>query len=167
MVYVLSNMASNYTRNQGCGVMNWTQGVAGFHERTNKELAIFFTVIWRFWKFWEPRLYKNWVFDCLFPWLFITNPALECLWWLDSDNLDWYLMGIWHRFLIPTHPTLENTNWWFLVQGHMNMFRAHFVRVTVMSSKNHLDNQRRRSFPVSKNRPALENYFHPSQAAYS
>jgi mannose-6-phosphate isomerase-like protein (cupin superfamily) len=147
MVYVLSNMASNYTRNQGCGVMNWTQGVAGFHERTSKEPAIFWAVIWCFWVFWEPWSYKNWVFDYLFPWLIYQNPAFECLWWLrlsDSDNLDWYLMGI--DTVFNTHPTLENTNWWFFVQGHMTIFRAHFVRVTVMSCKNHLDNQGRRSF---------------------
>jgi hypothetical protein len=55
MVYVLSNMASNYTRNQGCGVMNWTQGVAGFRERTNKEPAIFWAVIWCYLNFFENR----------------------------------------------------------------------------------------------------------------
>lgn len=150
MVYALSNMVSNYTRNQGCGVMNWTQGVAGFYERTNKEPAIFWAVIWCFWVFLRTVVIQE-----LGIWLFISmviyqNPAFECLWWLrlsDSDNLDWYLMGIWHQFLIPTQPTLENTNWWCFVQGHMNIFMAHFVRVTVvMSSKNHLDNQGRRSF---------------------
>jgi hypothetical protein len=162
----LSNMASNYTRNQGCGVMMiWTQGVAGFHERTNKELAIFWAVIWCFFEFfWEPWLYKNWVL--FVPILIYQNPTFECLWqWWLSTRITW--TETWWVFdtVFDTHPTLENTNWWlFLSSAHTNNFRAHFVRVTVMSSKNRLDNQRR-SFPVSNNRPTLQNYFHPSQAA--
>jgi hypothetical protein len=77
-------------------------------------------IIWCFWIFWESWLYKNWIFNYLFSWLFIRTRHLNVC--DDSDNLHWYLMV--YDTVFNTHPTLENTNWWFFVQGHMNMFRA-------------------------------------------